>query len=408
MLEEGWLSPYNKNIKYFFFLGSKYSGDAMLTVLNIDDSSIDFRLTKSQIVSVAKDIELIWADSGAKALEAIESQKIDCILCDYQMPDVNGIEFLLSLRQRKIEIPFIFFTGQGNETVAAEALRNGADDYFTKDIEFAQYERIVNSIKRQVISKKEKVKQATLEAEARQFKLISDHANHGNVILDKSQKIIYANQMFASMHGFDIDQVMGKKMKDFISPRNSGLIEELEKSLSQKGSFEARELWHLKQNGEEFPVILSAILVDDEEGKAENIVYTVMDISRRRETQQALEESEKNFRLLIEDGPIAYQSLDNQGRFINVNEVWLKMFGYKKEDVIGRCFVDFLTEEDADTFATSFEVFAGKGEIHNVKYMMVTHNGEVERVDISGRISVDSKGRFKQTNCVLFKDSPAK
>ena len=55
----------------------------------------------------------------------------------------------------------------------------------------------------------------------------------------------------------------------------------------------------------------------------------------------ALRESEERFRLLYEQAPIGYQSLDKEGNFLSVNETWLAMLGYSREEVVGRWFGDF-------------------------------------------------------------------
>jgi len=91
-----------------------------------------------------------WAQSGAKALDRLARDCVDCILSDYQMPLMDGLQLLKAVRARGDSTPFIFFTGQGNEQIAAEALRAGADDYFTKKVGFVHYERLLNSIERVV------------------------------------------------------------------------------------------------------------------------------------------------------------------------------------------------------------------------------------------------------------------
>jgi DNA-binding response OmpR family regulator len=48
------------------------------------------------------------------------------------MPDKSGLDFLKELREEKVDIPFILFTGRGREEVAIDALNNGADGYFNK------------------------------------------------------------------------------------------------------------------------------------------------------------------------------------------------------------------------------------------------------------------------------------
>jgi len=89
-------------------------------------------------------------ESGKECLEHIKSNHVDCILSDYQMPGMNGMELLSALRAQENSTPFIFITAQGNEQVARDAFMNGADDYFTKDIGFAHFARIINSAEQSV------------------------------------------------------------------------------------------------------------------------------------------------------------------------------------------------------------------------------------------------------------------
>ena len=56
----------------------------------------------------------------------------DAIISDYQIPDMDGIEFLKKVRSSGNSIPFIIFTGKGREEVVIEALNAGADFYLQK------------------------------------------------------------------------------------------------------------------------------------------------------------------------------------------------------------------------------------------------------------------------------------
>ena len=101
----------------------------MIRVLHVDDDLRDYELTSINLDSISDDIEIEWAESASTALEKLESQTFDCILCDIQMPQMSGLELLGTLRQNNDKTPFIFLTGQGNEKIAAESFRAGADDY---------------------------------------------------------------------------------------------------------------------------------------------------------------------------------------------------------------------------------------------------------------------------------------
>ena len=67
-----------------------------------------------------------------EAIDLINKQSFDAIISDYQMPVINGIEFLRKIRTSGNSIPFILFTGKGREEVVIQALNEGADFYIQK------------------------------------------------------------------------------------------------------------------------------------------------------------------------------------------------------------------------------------------------------------------------------------
>ena len=70
--------------------------------------------------------------SAAAALTLLAEQKYDAIISDYQMPGMDGIEFLRNVRAGGSTIPFIIFTGRGREEIVIQALNEGADFYLQK------------------------------------------------------------------------------------------------------------------------------------------------------------------------------------------------------------------------------------------------------------------------------------
>ncbi len=124
-------------------------------------------------------------------------------------------------------------------------------------------------------------------------------------------------------------------------------------------------------------------------------------ISRRRRAVDALRASEERFRLLFERSPISYQSLDAEGRFVEVNPAWLETLGYDRSEVVGRWFGDFLAPEYQDSFRERFPRFKEAGEVHGVQFEMIHKSGDRLIVEFDGRVGQDEKGHFKQTHCVL-------
>jgi len=125
------------------------------------------------------------------------------------------------------------------------------------------------------------------------------------------------------------------------------------------------------------------------------------EVIKRKQAEKALEESEERFRLLYERAPLGYQSLDEQGHFLEVNQAWLDILGYTREEVIDKSFADFLHPEWRDHFKHNFPRFKAVGEILGVEFEMMKKDGTFITVNFNGKIGRDDKGAFKQTHCIL-------
>lgn len=114
----------------------------------------------------------------------------------------------------------------------------------------------------------------------------------------------------------------------------------------------------------------------------------------------AMQESTEQFRLLFNAAPLGYQSLDFDGNFIEINQQWIDTLGYKRDEVIGKWFGDFLTPAFKDGFRERFLVFKAQGHIHSA-FEMVHKNGSVLFIAFDGKVGYDSNGEFKQIHCIV-------
>lgn len=103
----------------------------LIRTLYVDDEHGLCEITRIFLERSGK-ITVDTAISVKVANQKLAHEHYDAIISDYEMPEVNGIEFLKSLRALHNSIPFIIFTGRGSEEVATEALKNGADFYLQK------------------------------------------------------------------------------------------------------------------------------------------------------------------------------------------------------------------------------------------------------------------------------------
>jgi signal transduction histidine kinase len=105
------------------------------TILIVDDNPEDRELYRRYLRKDNKySYRILEASLGRQGLELWQKYQPDVIFLDYRLPDLDGVEFLnrLSSFDRQAFFPAILVTGQGNETIAVEAMKAGAQDYLIK------------------------------------------------------------------------------------------------------------------------------------------------------------------------------------------------------------------------------------------------------------------------------------
>lgn len=117
-----------------------------ISVVHVDDDPAMVDLTATYLERVRDDIEVSTATSGREALETIETESVDCVVSDYDMPTMNGLDLLEAVRGFDSDLPFILFTGKGSEEIASEAITAGVTDYLQKGTGSERYEILANRV----------------------------------------------------------------------------------------------------------------------------------------------------------------------------------------------------------------------------------------------------------------------
>ncbi|MEW6347870.1 MAG: PAS domain S-box protein [Thermodesulfobacteriota bacterium] len=124
--------------------------------------------------------------------------------------------------------------------------------------------------------------------------------------------------------------------------------------------------------------------------------------------EKRLRASEEKFRLLYEDAPLGYQSLDKNGYLVEVNRAWLEALGYTREEAIGRWLGDFLTPKSRETFLSVFPQFRAAGKTGWAEMEMLRKDGSILIASFDGRVARDEQGNFTRTHCILHDISARK
>ncbi len=117
-----------------------------ITVLVVDNEPGYADLVGSMLERETSQIEPLAARSGETALELFENREIHCIVSDYEMSTMTGLELLERIRAVDPDLPFILYTGRGSEELASEAIAAGVTQYFQKEPGEERYAVLANRI----------------------------------------------------------------------------------------------------------------------------------------------------------------------------------------------------------------------------------------------------------------------
>jgi len=237
------------------------------------------------------------------------------------------------------------------------------------------------------------------------FRLTLNRIGDGVIITDFKGVIKQLNPAAEKLTGWkkgdacetkleDVFVIINEKTRDlhentFVKVINDGLIFDFD-----------NDILLISKDGKEIPIVCSGVSMVDEYGIALGIVMVFTDISSERAYIRALEEREERFVSLFERAPLGYQSLDENGFLIEVNEAWLETLGYGKDEVIGKWFCEFLAPEYVDRFKVFFPIFKKQGRAHS-ELEMIQKNGERRFIAFDGRIGHKLDGSFEKTHCII-------
>lgn len=114
----------------------------MKQVILIIDDSEEIRTSLSQIVEQL-DVTPLTASNGLEALNLMQSEKIDLIITDLMMPEMDGLQFIVECRKLNHRIPIAVISGYGDIKNATFALTRGAFNFITKPFTVKDVENII-------------------------------------------------------------------------------------------------------------------------------------------------------------------------------------------------------------------------------------------------------------------------
>jgi len=268
---------------------------ATIRVLYVDDESALLELGK-MFLERSGDFTVTTATSAPDALRLLEQETFDTIVSDYQMPEMNGIEFLDFVRTKFGQIPFILFTGKGREEVVIQAINSGADFYLQKGGESgAQFAELSHKIKS---AASRKLADGALKRSEENYRHLIEHSYEAiGVAQDGVLKLV--NHRVVELTGYSEQELLSMSFLVFIHPDDRAMVMERYQKRMKREEFPSRYAFRLIPKDGSIRWVEINVAAIDWDGRPATLNF-LTDITERKRAEDALRESEERFKYISE------------------------------------------------------------------------------------------------------------
>ena len=398
----------------------------MYSVLYVDDEPMLLELAKIFLEQTG-DFRVDTLTSAPAALDILDRTSYDCIISDYQMPVMDGIVFLKTVRSRGNALPFIIFTGKGREEVVIEALNSGADFYLQKGGDpKAQFAELAHKIRQAIgIRRAQKTMQDLVQG-----------APIPEFVIDASHRVIFWNRALEEYSGIAASDIVGTTdhwkafypsprpcLADLIVDENiDGIARwyagKQAKSLVMTDNFVATDYFPAMKGGTW--LFFTAAPLRDPSGIITGAIETLQDVTsiRKKEAelraayeqvQEALEQaktseealniqnkrleaSEQRYRDVVEDQTEFISRFLPDGTHVFVNEAYCRYFNKSRDEIIGKKFIPRVPAEDQALVSDHFASLTQEYPTAIVTHRIILADGRVRWQRWSDRAIFDEHG----------------
>ncbi|MCG3218015.1 MAG: PAS domain S-box protein [Candidatus Heimdallarchaeota archaeon] len=314
-----------------------------IDVLICDDDKRMLTMSKEYLNRIDPSLNVTCVNTVDAAIEVVDSQHIDLIVSDYQMPDRDGLDLLRYLRiEKQNYIPFIIFTGQSREEVAIEALNLGASRFIQKGVDIkAQYNLLARIINQEYLNYQT---QENLKISLKNYQKLFEQSMDAIFLIDlDSRSFIDVNQNAVKLLGYTKNELLKMTVNDINLPEFEEKYREANKKMLEEGSNKFENV-HVHKDGTHIPVEISSNLI--EFGNRRVTQANVRDLTASKKLEGQLQRTEESHRMLIQRITEGIVIDDADANFKFVNDSMCELIGYSREELLDKNVYDFLDEEN--------------------------------------------------------------
>jgi PAS domain S-box-containing protein len=367
------------------YLENRSKLSKVIKVLYIEHNMLDADLTLRHLKKYAPQIIAEVVHTAEEALLRLDNNKQrsmpDVILMDYRLTGISALDFIKIVRQEKMmDIPIVIVSGQGDEEIAVQALKLGANDYLTKNGNYLfSVPLMITNVHQQSELIRNQVKLAESEAK---YRLIAENAGDVVFTLDKELHYTYISSSVKNLLGYEPAQIMERQVSDILAQESYHKIKKTltdllheNKGYSTQNSAE-KQVIELELICIDGTSLWSEIKVSRLEGSPaipEGVLCVARDITRKKMAQDELRKVSR----AVEQSHSAILITNVKGEIEYVNPALSAISGYTPEELLGKNPSVLGTGDFDEEVVKELWATLSRGEVWNGEFCNRKKNGEI-------------------------------
>jgi PAS domain S-box-containing protein len=291
-------------------------------ILHIEEDPSFADLVSTFLERERDGFEVVTETDPRDGIERLGEIDVDCVISDYDMPGMNGLEVLETARRDHPKLPFVLFTGKGSEEIASDAISAGVTEYLQKAGGTEQYKVLANRIEQAVARYRA---EQQVERGFRAIETVYD----GISLLNEDGRFIYLNEAYTDILGYERDELIGERFEVVFRDENVDRAYEEICPIAKEDQWQGQSDF-VQKTGDVVPVDHTLAFTSED-----TMICTISEIEEAEVVREELTLKER----AMDEAPVGITITDPSGTdnpMIYVNEGFAELTGYACDEVLGR------------------------------------------------------------------------
>ena len=348
---------------------------AKAKILVVEDEAITAMDIQNRLKELDYDVPAI-ASSGEGAIKRVEEIEPDLVVMDIILKGMDGIEAAERIRDR-FDIPVVYVTASLDEARLEKTKVTEPYGYIIKPFEDKELRPVI-----EMALQRHKLEKALRESES-QYRSIFDSATDSFLIFDTDGNIVEANIQACKMYGYPYEELIKLSGKDIVHRDYCHLFEQFKRDVQRTGEFHAESV-DVRKDGSTFDIEVRGTLFNYK--YKPHLLAVIRDITERKQ----MEEKRRLFSHAADSSIDGLAMGDLEGKITYVNDAFVRMFGYSREELIGNEIAFIYLEDQLPKLEKALKATMDGGWIGEL--VGKRKNGELFPIAISSSLIKDDEG----------------